>query len=60
MLGDNWDSDRDEDWIGVDLEQGIYTVPAQDEEQPAREAACHGPEGQGGSENVEAEGQISG
>ena len=27
VLGDNWDSDRDEDWIGVDLEQGgIYTV----------------------------------
>ena len=22
MLGDNWDSNRDEDWIGVDLEQG--------------------------------------
>ena len=27
VLGDNWDSDRDEDWIGVDLEQGEeYTV----------------------------------
>ena len=27
VLGDNWNSDRDEDWIGVDLEQGeIYTV----------------------------------
>ena len=27
VLGDNWDSNRDEDWIGVDLEQGgIYTV----------------------------------
>ena len=26
-LGDNWSSDRDEDWIGVDLEQGKeYTV----------------------------------
>ena len=22
VLGDNWDSNRDEDWIGVDLEQG--------------------------------------
>ena len=27
VLGDNWDSNRDEDWIGVDLEQGEeYTV----------------------------------
>ena len=27
VLGDNWNSDRDEDWIGVDLEQGEeYTV----------------------------------
>ena len=27
MLGDNWNSDRDEDWIGVDLEDGEqYTV----------------------------------
>ena len=27
VLGDNWDSNRDEDWIGVDLEQGKeYTV----------------------------------
>ena len=27
VLGDNWDSDRDEDWIGIDLEQGEeYTV----------------------------------
>ena len=27
VLGDNWDSDRDEDWIGVDLENGEqYTV----------------------------------
>ena len=27
VLGDNWNSDRDVDWIGVDLEQGgIYTV----------------------------------
>ena len=27
VLGDNWNPDRDEDWIGVDLEQsGIYTV----------------------------------
>ena len=27
VLGDNWNSGRDEDWIGVDLEQGeIYTV----------------------------------
>ena len=27
VLGDNWNSNRDEDWIGVDLEQGgIYTV----------------------------------
>ena len=27
VLGDNWDSDPDEDWIGVDLEQGEeYTV----------------------------------
>ena len=27
VLGDNWDSNPDEDWIGVDLEQGEeYTV----------------------------------
>ena len=27
VLGDNWSSDRDEDWIGVDLEDGeLYTV----------------------------------
>ena len=27
VLGDNWNSNRDEDWIGVDLEQGEeYTV----------------------------------
>ena len=27
VLGDNWDSDPDEDWIGVDLQQGEeYTV----------------------------------
>ena len=27
VLGDNWDSNRNEDWIGVDLEQGEeYTV----------------------------------
>ena len=27
VLGDNWDSNRDEDWIGVDLEDGeLYTV----------------------------------
>ena len=27
VLGDNWDSNRDEDWIGVDLQQGEeYTV----------------------------------
>ena len=27
VLGDNWDSNRDEDWIGVDLQQGKeYTV----------------------------------
>ena len=27
VLGDNWDSNRDEDWIGVHLEQGEeYTV----------------------------------
>ena len=27
VLGDNWNSDRDEDWIGVDLEGGeLYTV----------------------------------
>ena len=27
VLGDNWNSDRDEDWIGVDLQQGKeYTV----------------------------------
>ena len=27
VLGDNWNSDRDEDWIGVDLEDGeLYTV----------------------------------
>ena len=27
VLGDNWNSDRDEDWIGVDLEDGEqYTV----------------------------------
>ena len=27
VLGDNWDSNRDEDWIGVDLEGGeLYTV----------------------------------
>ena len=27
VLGDNWNSDRDEDWIGVDLENGEeYTV----------------------------------
>ena len=27
VLGDNWNSNRDEDWIGVDLEQGKeYTV----------------------------------
>ena len=27
ILGDNWDSNRDEDWIGVDLEGGeLYTV----------------------------------
>ena len=27
VLGDNWNPDRDEDWIGVDLEDGeLYTV----------------------------------
>ena len=27
VLGDNWNSNRDEDWIGVDLEDGeLYTV----------------------------------
>ena len=27
VLGDNWNSNRDEDWIGVDLEHGEeYTV----------------------------------
>ena len=35
VLGDNWDSNRDVDWIGVDLEQGgeLYTVRLQDQER---------------------------
>ena len=33
VLGDNWDSNRDEDWI-VDLEQGEHRQ-AQDQDQPA-------------------------
>ena len=42
VLGDNWDSNRDEDWIGVDLEGGeLYTVRLQDQDQPAREASGH-------------------
>ena len=26
--GDNWNSDRDEDWIGVDLEQAVHYTPS--------------------------------
>ena len=42
VLGDNWDSNPDEDWFGVDLEQGEGVHrQAQDQDQPAREAAGH-------------------
>ena len=51
VLGDNWDSNPDEDWFGVDLEGGeLYTVRLQDQDQPAREASGHpaqGPRHQG-------------
>ena len=48
VLGDNWDSNRDEDWIGVDLEQGgIYTVRLRTKNEPAREAPGHGVENTG-------------
>ena len=41
VLGDNWDSNPDEDWIGVDLERVEVHRQTKDQDQPAGEAASH-------------------